>query len=68
MIQLFITFWRLKVLLISINTNGFVIGRLGTGPTLTWSLFALFYDRAGRTLNVQLCSRRTLTLGGSTRG
>lgn len=64
MITLFITFWRLKILLVSINTNGFVLGRLGTGQTLAWSLLAVYYDRAGRTLNIQLCSSRPLVIGG----
>lgn len=64
MIQIYIILWGLKIIIVSLNPNGFVVLRLGTGRTISWSVISIFYDRADCRLNIQLCSRKALRIGG----
>jgi hypothetical protein len=62
-----LSFLTLRILVVGLYRNGVVVIRLGTTARLEWTMLSLFYDRAERTVNIQLCSKRTLTvlnLGG----
>ena len=55
--------FRVHIILLSLNTNGFFILRIGKEPRIQWTLFAFYYERSSKRLCLQFFSMRSFTLG-----